>query len=77
MYIQKTTLFYQDINAKNIRTAIGVMGDVTLSASSQIFGGFTIPNVDKTLAPYYKMSIDLYEKEYREFIDSTNRQLLK
>ena len=51
---------------KNIRTAVGVMGDVTLSASSQIFGGFTIPNVDKTLAPYYKMSIDLYEKEYRE-----------
>ena len=58
---------------KNIRTAIGVMGDVTLSASSQIFGGFTIPNVDKTLAPYYKMSIDLYEKElletYKELLD--------
>lgn len=51
---------------KDIRTAIGIMGDVTLSASSQIFGGFTIPNVDKTLAPYYKMSIELYKKEYLE-----------
>ena len=54
---------------KNIRTAMGVMGDVTLSASSQIFGGFTIPEVDKTLAPYYKMSIDLYEKELLSFYE--------
>lgn len=36
----------------SIRTAISVMSDVILSASSQQFGGFTVPEIDTTLAPY-------------------------
>lgn len=46
----------------SIKTAISVMSDVILSASSQQFGGFTVPEVDTTLAPYVKKSYDKYKK---------------
>ena len=57
-------IFYTE--PKNVRTAVYQIGDLILSATSQNFGGFTLPQIDKVIAPYYKMSIDLYKKEYKE-----------
>ncbi len=50
----------------SLDTAFDVISDVTLSASSQQYGGFTIPEVDKLLAPYAKKS---YDKYYLEYLD--------
>jgi ribonucleoside-triphosphate reductase (formate) len=51
---------------KNIKTAVSQMGDITLCATSQSFGGFTIPEVDKVLAPYYKKTIKTYKRYFRD-----------
>ena len=50
----------------SLDTAFDVISDVTLSASSQQYGGFTIPEVDKLLAPYAEKS---YNKYYLEYLD--------
>lgn len=39
-----------------VLSALQVIGDVTLAASAQQFGGFTIPEIDKILLPYVKKS---------------------
>lgn len=49
---------------KTLDTAFDVIGDVTLSAASQQYGGFTIPEVDKILAPYAEKSYKAYLKKY-------------
>lgn len=51
---------------KTLDTAFDVIGDITLSAASQQYGGFTLPEVDKILEPYAQKSLDKY---YEEFID--------
>lgn len=50
---------------KTLDTAFDVMGDIILSTAAQQYGGFTVPEVDKVLAPYAEKS---YEKYYREFL---------
>ena len=44
--------------------AFDVIGDIVLSAASQQYGGFTVPEVDKILEPYaeksYQRDIDKY-----------------
>lgn len=47
----------------NVLSCLQVIGDVTLSASAQQFGGFTIPEIDKVLVKYIKKSIVKYGKE--------------
>lgn len=42
---------------KDIETAIGQVGDILQIISAQHFGGHTIPEVDKVLSTYYKLSI--------------------
>ncbi len=37
---------------KTLGVAFDVIGDIVLSAASQQYGGFTVPEVDKILAPY-------------------------
>ncbi len=39
---------------KTLDTAFDVIGDIVLSAASQQYGGFTVPNVDEILEPYAK-----------------------
>lgn len=46
---------------KTLDTAFDVIGDIVLSAASQQYGGFTVPEVDKILEPYA-------EKSYRKYI---------
>ena len=49
---------------KTLDTAFDVMGDVVLSAASQQYGGFTIPEVDKILSPYAEKSYQKYLAKY-------------
>lgn len=44
------------VEPKSVLSALQVIGDITLSATAQQFGGFTIPEIDKTLIPYVKRS---------------------
>ena len=57
-------VWYNEPNA--LDTFFDVMGDVILSTASQQYGGFTIPEVDKLLAPYAQKSYIKYVKEYIE-----------
>ena len=49
---------------KTLDVAFDVIGDIVLSAASQQYGGFTVPEVDKILEPYaektYKRSLKRY-----------------
>lgn len=49
---------------KSLDTACDVLGDLILSTAAQQYGGFTVPEVDKVLAPYAKKSYEKYLKEY-------------
>ena len=49
---------------KTLDVAFDVIGDIVLSAASQQYGGFTVPEVDKILEPYaeksYQRDVDKY-----------------
>ncbi len=51
---------------KTLDVAFDVIGDIVLSAASQQYGGFTVPEVDKILEPYaektYKRSLEKYAR---------------
>lgn len=49
---------------KSLDTAFDVLGDIVLSAASQQYGGFTVPEVDKLLVPYAERSYDRYVEKY-------------
>ena len=51
---------------KSLDTAFDVIGDVTISAASQQYGGFTIPSVDLLLEPYAEHSYEKYIQKYVE-----------
>lgn len=52
---------------KSLDTAFDVMGDIILSTAAQQYGGFTVPEADKILAPYAQKSYDKYKKEFLEY----------
>ena len=58
-------VWYNEPNS--LDTAFDVISDVTISAAAQQYGGFTIPEVDKILAPYAEKS---YKKYYNEQLNS-------
>ena len=49
---------------KSLDVAFDVIGDIVLSAASQQYGGFTVPEVDKILPPYaektYQSAVEKY-----------------
>lgn len=49
---------------KTLDVAFDVIGDIVLSAASQQYGGFTVPEVDKILAPYAEKS---YKKQFDKY----------
>ncbi len=51
---------------KTLDVAFDVIGDIVLSAASQQYGGFTVPEVDKILEPYAKKSHKKLLKKYKE-----------
>ena len=53
---------------KTLDTAFDVMGDIILSTAAQQYGGFTVPEVDKILAPYAQKSYDKYIQEFMKYL---------
>lgn len=53
---------------KSLDTAWDVLGDVILSTAAQQYGGFTVPEVDKIIAPYAEKTFEKYKKEYLALI---------
>ena len=58
--IEMGNIWYNE--PKTLDTAFDVIGDIVLSAASQQYGGFTVPEVDKILEPYA-------EKSYKKYFD--------
>ena len=54
---------------KTLDTAFDVMGDIILSTAAQQYGGFTVPEVDKILAPYAEKSYRRYQEEFLKYVD--------
>lgn len=52
---------------KSLDTAFDVMGDIILSTAAQQYGGFTVPEVDKVLAPYAEKSFKRYIEEFKRY----------
>jgi ribonucleoside-triphosphate reductase len=50
---------------KTLDVAFDVIGDIVLSAASQQYGGFTVPNVELILEPYAEKSYVKYLERYR------------
>ncbi|MBR2068684.1 MAG: anaerobic ribonucleoside-triphosphate reductase [Candidatus Gastranaerophilales bacterium] len=50
---------------KSLDVAFDVIGDIVMAAASQQYGGFTVPEVDKILAPYAKKT---YDRQYDRYI---------
>ena len=55
-------LDYQE--PKTLDVAFDLIADVAINAAACQYGGFTISEVDKLLAPYAEKSYDFYLKEY-------------
>ena len=51
---------------KTLEVAFDVIGDIIMAAASQQYGGFTVPEVDKILAPYAQKTFD---KKYQRYLD--------
>ena len=49
---------------KSLDVAFDVIGDIVLSAASQQYGGFTVPEVDKILAPYAEKTFERQRDRY-------------
>lgn len=63
---------------KSVLTALQVIGDLTLVASAQQFGGFTIPELDKVLLPYCRKTVLAAEAQYRELVkDATDTDAIE
>ncbi len=50
---------------KTLDVAFDVIGDIVLSAASQQYGGFTVPEVDKILEPYAEKS---YRRDVKKYL---------
>lgn len=57
---------------KSIDTAFDVLGDIILSTAAQQYGGFTVPEVDKILAPYAEKSFMKYKDEFIQTANDLN-----
>ena len=55
-------VWYNEPNS--LDTAFDVMGDIILSTAAQEYGGYTVPEVDKILAPYAQKT---YSKQYKKY----------
>lgn len=49
---------------KTLSSAFNVIGDIVLSTAAQQYGGFTLPEIDKVLGKYAKLSYEKYLNKY-------------
>lgn len=66
-------LDYQE--PKTLDVAFDLISDVMLNAASSQYGGFTISQIDKLLAPYAQKSYNLYLNEYLQIIGAVDKVL--
>ena len=57
---------YEELNS--VEAFMGVLGDVILQASSQQYGGFTIPEIDVVGAPYVREALKQSRAYYRKIL---------
>lgn len=63
-------VWYNEPNS--LDTAFDVISDITISAAAMQYGGFTIPEIDKLLAPYAKKSYNTYYNECKQLLAEFN-----
>ena len=66
-------MWYTEPNSLDV--AFDVISDIAMSMAAQQYGGYTIPEVDKILAPYAEKSYWKYCREYAEicgFVEKDN-----
>lgn len=66
-------LDYQE--PKTLDVAFDLISDVMLNAASSQYGGFTISQIDKLLAPYAQKSYNLYLNEYLQIVGAVDKVL--
>lgn len=67
-------LWYNEPNSLSV--AFDVIGDVVLSTASQQYGGFTVPEIDKILAPYAEKSYNKYYSEIKAVVEDMKGNVL-
>lgn len=53
---------------KSLPVAFDLIGDITMNAAACQYGGFSISEIDKLLAPYAEKSYKLYYNDYKEIV---------
>ena len=53
---------------KSLDVAFDVIGDIVMSASSQQYGGFTLPEIDTVLVKYAEKSYNMYYEEAKDLM---------
>lgn len=64
-------MWYTEPNSLDV--AFDVISDIAMSMAAQQYGGYTIPEVDKILAPYAEKSYWKYRKEYADICGSIEK----
>lgn len=62
---------------KTVLSALQVIGDITLVATAQQFGGFTLPELDKVLLPYVLKSYQRYLTDFDNNKDKANTATIR
>lgn len=62
---------------KTVLSALQVIGDITLVATAQQFGGFTLPELDKVLLPYVLKSYQRYLSDFNNNKDKANAATIR
>lgn len=57
----------ENTQPNHLETALNTISDVILTASSQQYGGFTVPELDITLAPYVRIGLEEYKEYFKGF----------
>lgn len=55
---------------KTLDVAFDLIADISMNAAACQYGGFSLSEIDKLLAPYAEMSYEKYKEEFREISDS-------
>ena len=56
------------VEPKTLDVAFDLIGDVTMNAAACQYGGFTISEIDKLLAPYAQKSYDMHIADYKKIV---------
>lgn len=60
---------------KTLDVAFDLIGDIVMNMASCQYGGYTISEIDKILAPYAKLSYDKYYNEYISLMLDNNLEI--